>query len=254
MKARMDLSTLFGISIAILTVGVAQKLDGGNIQALFNLPAFLIVVGGSVGAVILQTPGLVLLRSLQILAWIVFPPLLDPKELIEKIINISHISRKDGILSLEKSIEGERDVFIRKGLELILDGNTPSEVKQALQVEMESEEYHDLEATQVYDGLGGYSPTFGIIGTVLVLIRIMENISDPSEIGQEIGVAFVATIYGVGFANLIYLPIGSKLKSLVIQRARLKAMLVEGFSAIAEGEHPRLITTRLTGFLQKGML
>lgn len=245
----MDFLTIFGILLAFIAIAVGQTMEGGNLIHLVNASAFLIVMGGTFGAVILQTPSKIFFRSLVILRWVIVPPKNIVKDGITRIVDISAITRKEGILSIEDDIPKEKDTFIRKGLELIIDGNTAAEVRSALIFELESEEHRDLEACRVFESLGGYSPTIGILGTVLGLIHVMDHLSDPTQLGAGIAVAFVATIYGVGFANLIFLPISHKLRAHVVRRTRTREMYIEGFSAIAEGEHPRLIENRLKGFI-----
>ncbi len=245
----MDFLTIFGILLAFIAIAIGQTIEGGDLSHLVNGSAFLIVIGGSFGAVILQTPSKIFFRSLKIIKWMVLPPKSNLLKNVKRIVEISTVTRKEGILSIESEIPKEKDSFIRKGLELIIDGNTASEVRSALMFELQSEQHLDIEATGVFESLGGYSPTIGILGTVLGLIHVMDNLSDPTELGAGIAVAFVATIYGVGFANLIFLPIAHKLRAHVDRRTRTREMFIEGFSAIAEGEHPRLIENRLRGFV-----
>ena len=153
-------------------------------------------------------------------------------------------------MGLESLVETETDNFARKGLQLLVDGSEPEIIRSILEVELDSAEHKDLQAAKLYESMGGYTPTIGIIGAVLGLIHVMQNLADPSALGNGIATAFVATIYGVGLANLVLLPCGSKLKSIVNEQTQLKMMVVEGLISIAEGENPRNIETKLQGFIQ----
>lgn len=178
------------------------------------------------------------------------PVKLQPEENAEKIVNWSNIARREGLLGLEAIAEEEEDPFARKGLQLLVDGGEPEVIRAILEVEIDNKEYQDIQAAKVFDGMGGYSPTIGIIGAVMGLIHVMNNLADPSKLGGGIATAFVATIYGVGFANLLFLPMANKLKSQVHNQTRFREMLVEGVISIAEGENPRNIETRLQGYYQ----
>ena len=171
------------------------------------------------------------------------------KAQIKKILNWSTLARKEGLLGLESMVSKEKDTFAKKGLQLLVDGNEPEVIRECLEVELMTKETLDLQAAKVYDALGGYCPTFGIIGAVMGLIHVMQNLSDPKLLGAGIATAFVATIYGVGLANLLFLPIASKLKTNVQSNSHAREMLAEGIVAIAEGENPRNIELKLTGFL-----
>ncbi len=184
-------------------------------------------------------------------AWVFKPPSLSPESAIEKIVNWSNIARKEGLLGLETVAETEPDPFTKKGLQLLVDGSEPDQIRGILEVELGTTEHEMTQAAKVYDGLGGYAPTIGIIGAVMGLIHVMSNLSDPSKLGAGIAVAFVATIYGVGSANLFFLPIGNKLKALVHAQTQFRDMIVEGIISIAEGENPRNIETKLQGYLPK---
>ena len=245
----MDLLTLFGVIIAITAISAAEVLDGGHLSQLLSLSAFLVVFGGTLGAVLLQTPLAIFKRSCKVILWVVIPPKHSMESSIEKIFELSRIARKSGLLALEEQVDKEKDEFIKKGLSLIIDAHTPDEIRAALSVELDSEEQRDYNASKVFASMGGYSPTIGILGTVLALIKVMGDISDPTKLSEGIAVAFVATIYGVGFANLLFLPIANKIKTQVNERARLREMLAEGFVGIAEGERPTMLKIRLNGYM-----
>ena len=160
------------------------------------------------------------------------------------------MARRDGLLGLEALVENVRNPYARKALQMLIDGNDPAVIRETLQVDSAVREQRDLLAARVYDGMGGYAPTLGILGAVIGLIQVMHNLSDPSMLGQGIGVAFVATVYGVGLANLVFLPIGTKLRALVREETRVEEMITIGVTAIADGENPRVVESRLQGLIR----
>ncbi|WP_230874597.1 flagellar motor protein [Methylomonas sp. LL1] len=224
-------------------------MAGGELGSLMNLHAFVIVVGGTLGATLLQFPPKVFLRGLRIVVWIVKPEKLMLNKQIDKIVRWSTMARKEGLLGLETVIDGEKDSFAKKGLQLLVDGNEPEVIRDCMEVELSTKEHLDLQAAKVFDAMGGYSPTIGIIGAVIGLIHVMQNLAKPELLGSGIATAFVATIYGVGLANLLFIPIANKLKAHIFQATQAREMIVEGISSIAEGENPRNIELKLSGFL-----
>lgn len=245
----MDILSLLGLVIGIGGIVLGNALEGGHLSSILQLTAFLIVVGGSLGAIMLHTPLDVFLLAMKSLPRVFFPPRLDGKGLIEKIVNWSQIARKEGLLGLEPLVQAESDPYTRKALQLLVDGTEPDTLRAILEVELEALDTRDLHAAKVFESMGGYSPTIGILGAVLGLIHVMENLSDPSKLGAGIAVAFVATIYGVGLANLILIPIGNKLKAHAHRQTQLRAMLIEGLVSISHGENPRHIEAKLQGYL-----
>jgi chemotaxis protein MotA len=245
----MDFLTIVGSILALGAILGGNMLEGGHIGSLLQLTAFVIVMGGTIGAIMVQTPLPVFLRSLKMLVWALFPPKVAQSEAIEKIVNWSNIARKEGLLGLEPLTESEPEPFSRKGLQLLVDGSEPDTIRSILEVELDSHEHMDTQAAKVYEGMGGYAPTIGIIGAVMGLIHVMNNLADPSKLGSGIAVAFVATIYGVGLANIFFLPLGNKLKSSIHKQSKFREMIIEGVIAIAEGENPRNIETKLKGYM-----
>jgi chemotaxis protein MotA len=245
----MDALSIIGVVVGFGAIVLGQHLEGGHLSSLLNGPAMLIVFGGTVGAVMLQSPLAVFVRALRMALWVLRPPVNPVSDSIKKIVGWSQACRKEGLLGLEAFAEGESDPFARKGLQLLVDGGEPASIRSALEVELDVREKKDMQAAKVFDGLGGYSPTIGIIGAVMGLIHVMGNLADPSKLGGGIAVAFVATIYGVALANLVFLPTANKLKSLVAAQTSFREMVVEGLVAIAEGENPRNIEIRLLGYL-----
>lgn len=245
----MDLLSILGVIAGFAAILGGNYLDGGHVSSLFNGPAALIVIGGTVAAILLQTPFNVLKRGLVMLRWVFIPPYVSMDDGIEKVIAWSMRARKEGLLGLEAAVDKESEPFCEKGLQLLVDGSEPDVIRNVLELDLISKERYDLSAAKIYDGMGGYSPTIGIIGAVMGLIHVMSNLADPSSLGSGIATAFVATIYGVAFANMLLFPIGSKLKSLVLKQSQYREMLIEGLVSISEGENPRSIELKLRGFI-----
>ncbi|MFW0759169.1 flagellar motor protein [Pseudomonas sp. H11T01] len=245
----MDVLSLIGIIMAFVAIIGGNYLEGGHLAALANGPAALIVLGGTVGAALLQSPMSAFKRAMQILGWILFPPRVDLAGGIDRVVNWSLTARKEGLLGLEGVADAEPDNYARKGLQLLVDGAEPESIRSILEVDFYTQESRDVDAAKVFESMGGYAPTIGIIGAVMGLIHVMGNLGDPSQLGSGIAVAFVATIYGVASANLVLLPIASKLKSIAMRQSRYREMLLEGILSIAEGENPRSIELKLQGFM-----
>ena len=245
----MDILSIIGVIIGFAAIIGGNYLEGGHIESLLNVPAAIIVVGGTIGAATLQTPLKIALRAMGMFHWIVKPPSLAFQQGIEKIVGWAMSARKDGLLGLETAAETEPDLFARKGLQLLVDGNEPESIRNVMEVELSAREQRDVDATKFYESMGGYAPTIGIIGAVMGLIHVMGNLADPSKLGPGIAVAFVATIYGVGLANLLLLPIANKLRSCVRRETLFRELVIEGIISIAEGENPRSIELKLNGYL-----
>ena len=245
----MDILSIIGVIVALGAILGGNIMEGGHTSSLIQLTAFIIVAGGTVGAIMVQVPLATFKRGMQIASWVFKPPKQSPQEAIEKIVGWSNIARREGLLGLESMAEEEADVFARKGLQLLVDGNEPEGIRGIMEVDLEAQEYRDTQAAKVWEGMGGYSPTVGIIGAVMGLIHVMNNLADPAALGPGIAVAFVATIYGVGLANLFFLPIAVKLKGQIHVQTRFREMVLEGVVSIAEGENPRNIETKLNGYL-----
>lgn len=245
----MDLLSLVGLLVGLGAILLGQFLEGGHISSLLNGPAILIVAGGTLGAIMLQFPMSLFIQALRQLKWVFFPPVESGEEIIEKIISWSNVARREGLLGLESLSDTEEDDFSRRGLMLLVDGTEPEMMRNILEVEVDTKERFFLAAAKLYDSAGGYTPTIGIIGAVMGLIQVMENLADPSKLGHGIAVAFVATIYGVGLANLILIPVGNKMKNVIDAQTQLRYMLIEGIVSIAEGDNPRNIEHKLLGFI-----
>ncbi|MFO8140663.1 MAG: flagellar motor protein [Marinobacter sp.] len=246
----MDILSLLGIILAFVAILGGNLLEGGAMGSLFNGPAGVIVIGGTLAATILQTSWPMLKRALRQARWVFVPPYISLEDGIGKVVDWSVKSRKQGLLGLEGLAEREPEKFARKGLQLLVDGAEPEAIRSIMEVDLESREQRDLEASRIYEAMGGYAPTIGIIGAVMGLIQVMTNLEDPQSLGSGIATAFVATIYGVALANLLFFPIANKLRSIIKERTRYEDMMIDGIIAIAEGENPKSIELRLRGFLQ----
>ena len=244
----MDVLSLIGIIMAFVAIIGGNYLEGGHLGALANGPAALIVLGGTVGAALLQSPMSAFKRAMHSVVWILFPPHIDMTGGIDRVVNWSLTARKEGLLGLEGVADTEPDSYSRKGLQLLVDGVEPETIRSVLEVDYLTQESRDIEAANVFESLGGYAPTIGIIGAVMGLIHVMGNLADPGQLGSGIAVAFVATIYGVASANLVLLPIASKLKAIAMRQSLYREMMLEGILSIAEGENPRSIELKLQGF------
>lgn len=245
----MDILSILGIIIAFAALLGGNFIEGGSIYSLVNGPAALIVIGGTLGAAMLQTPKQSLKRALRILRWVFRPPVNPFKQGIAEIVAWALAARKEGLLGLEHLADEEKDLFARKGLQLLVDGNEPEVIRRVLETELIIDEQRDHDAIKFYESMGGYAPTIGIIGAVMGLIHVMSNLADPEQLGPGIAIAFVATIYGVGLANLLFLPIANKLRMCVNERSQYRELLIEGIIAIADGENPRSIEMKLNGYL-----
>lgn len=250
----MDKISFAGLLIGLLVIVAGHLLEGGSLGSLIQPTAFLIVIGGTLGAVMLQSPLKVFKKGMAMAKWVFFPPITQPDKLIADIVRWSNIARKEGLLALEAQIRAQSDPFIAKGLQLLADGAEPARLREVLEVEIGAQEASLKSAAKVWESAGGYSPTIGIIGAVMGLIHVMENLSDPSKLGSGIAVAFVATIYGVGAANLIFLPISKKLMATIAHVIILREMLLDGLTGIANGDNPRIIESRLQGYFADGAL
>jgi chemotaxis protein MotA len=244
----MDKTSVFGLLLGLLAIVVGQLLEGGHISSLVQPTALLIVIGGTLGAVMLQSPLKAFVTGMKMVKWVFVPPPVMPELLIRQIGQWSQISRKEGLLALEAQIGSLKDPFAQKGLQLLVDGAEPERLREVMEVEIASYESGMKLAAKIWESAGGYAPTIGILGAVMGLIHVMENLSDPSKLGSGIAVAFVATIYGVGSANLVFLPMAKKLLANVAQLVALREMLVDGLVGIANGDNPRIIESRLQGY------
>jgi chemotaxis protein MotA len=245
----LDILSIIGLVLALNAIVVGAVLKGAGVMALVSTAAFVIVVVGTVAAIFIQTPLPVMQRALKILPWVMKPPTRDGRQLITKIVEWSNTARKQGLLGLEPTIARETDDFVKKALQLVVDGSEPEVISSVMYVELNMREHADTNAAKVFEGMGVYSPTLGIIGAVLGLMAVLQNLADPSKLGHGIAAAFTATVYGIGLANLFFLPVASKLKSIIQRQTQFREMVIDGMLSIAQGENPRAIEAKLQGYL-----
>lgn len=245
----MDFISIFGLLLGLVAILGGQILEGGHVGSLLQATAFLIVIGGTAGAVMLQSSLRVFLDGLGMAKWVFIPPKHSPAAVLEMLLQWSHTARRGGLLALEPFIEEQSELFHRRGLQMLVDGAEPDVLRDTLERELTAYEHSHMEASKVWMAAGGYSPTIGILGAVMGLIHVMENLSDPSKLGAGIAVAFVATIYGVGGANMVFLPIANKLKHHVNKMVSERELFIEGLICIANGENPRIIEAKMQGYL-----
>lgn len=246
----MDILSIMGILVSVSALLLGNLLEGGEIGSLVNGPALIIVFGGTLGATLLQFPPVIFIRSLEMFLWIFRPRKTNLNAQISQIVSWSLQVRKKGLLGLESLIDSEKDLFVQKGLQLLVDGNEPDIISDILELEMNVKENRDYQAARLYEAMGGYAPTIGILGAVMGLIHVMENLADPELLGKGIATAFVATIYGVASANLVFLPIANKLKAHIFADNQAREMIAVGIAAIARNENPKNIELKLDGYLQ----
>jgi len=244
----LDFFCLFGIMIGVGALLYAHSIQGGHLSALINFPAFVIVVGGTVGAVLVQTPFYVFCYSLTLLSWIIFPPKFNVQLTISRIVELSKISRRKGLLALENALVDEDNQLLQKGSRLLVDGYKAGEIEKILRFDLELQENVDYKSAQVFSSLGGYAPTLGILGAVIGLIHVMENLAEPDKLGPGVAAAFVATVYGVGLANLIFLPISNRIRNIISQQGLYHDLIIGGIICIAQGQSPHEIDRRLQSY------
>lgn len=246
----MDLTIPIGLLIGLVGIVGGRILEGGNPLFLLQATAFIIVAGGTIGAMIFGSRSLDILNFPQHFRKVVNKPTLQPQDLIPQLVRFAEKARREGLLSLEREVPQARDEFLKQGLQLVADGTDPEIVKAILSVQLDRQaERHDRVA-KLYEAGGGYAPTIGIIGAVLGLIAVMEHLDEGIEhVGPGIAVAFVATIYGLMLANLLLLPMASKLRLRSEEELLIRELILEGILSIQAGDNPRILEERLKAFL-----
>ena len=243
----MDIGTLLGLIFGFGAVFGGQLLEGGKISALIQPTSFLIVVGGTMGAVFVSFPLSTIITAMKDVMGAFIHKEEDPAELIQMMATYADKARRTGLLALEEEIAKTKDRLIRKGISLMVDGAEVGLFREFMEIEIATFEEESKASAEVFEAAGGFSPTIGIIGAVLGLIQVMSNLSDTEKLGEGIAVAFVATIYGLMLANIIAIPLGTRLKKRMKEKLMLKEIVFEGFQAIMQGENPRLIVEKLQG-------
>jgi chemotaxis protein MotA len=246
----MDMLGLAGIVLGIVAILLGNMIEGGVNASLLNGAAAIIVFGGTLAAVLVQTPFSIMKCAFSRSFWLIFPPVHDLDELLNTLCKWAQTARKEGLIGLENSAKMATPLA-KKGLNLLADGQNPTAIRSSLELDLYRQEDVGLQSAHVYESLGGYAPTIGILGAVLGLIQVLGNLNEPDQIGPGIATAFVATIYGVGSANLFFLPLAQRLKHLVRHEYLYNELIIEGLVAIAEGEHPNSIRYRYES-LKKG--
>jgi chemotaxis protein MotA len=245
----MDRGSLIGLGLAGVAILGGQAMEGGQISLFLQPAAFVIVVIGTLAAVLLHHPLPVFMQGLRMAKWVFHPPEPEAGALIRSVVQWSHTARQEGVLALEKHVNMTRDPFQKSSLQLLIDGADADKLRDTLDVQIVNFETAERQAARVWEAAGGYAPTLGILGAVIGLIHVMENLADPGKLGTGIAVAFVATIYGVGLANLVFLPIANKIKFTIARRVAEREIICDGLIGIAQGDNPRIIEARLKGYL-----
>ena len=250
-SSRPDFGSLGGLLLAFGGILGGLVMDGGKINDIKQVSAGMIVFGGTIGALMLTTPLGVLMNAVKKLGSIFFEKAQPVAETIEILIGYATQARKQGIVSLEQEAAKVQDPFMRKALTLAVDGMELSQIRSIMELEIELVEQRGEAEAKAFETAGGYSPTIGIIGAVLGLMQVMKNLANIDEVGKGIAGAFVATVYGVGIANLFFLPAGGKLKARLRAELQIRELILEGVLAIVEGLNPKLIRTRLDAYLER---
>jgi chemotaxis protein MotA len=245
----VDKSTIGGIFLAVGGILAGLLLEGGKISQILQPTAALIVLGGTIGAVMVQFPLSTVAEAFRGLASVFLDKVEDPNLLVETLVNFAQRARKNGIVSLDSELENIKDPFLKKALMLAVDGLEPGELRKMMELDLDNQAEHSEKIAQVFESAGGFAPTIGIIGAVLGLIQVMQHLANTDEVGKGIAVAFVATIYGVGSANLLFLPSSGKLKIKGREEQVLREMTLEGVISILEGMNPRILETKLLGYV-----
>ncbi len=245
-----DLTTCLGLVLSFGGIVGGLILEGGKIQDVAQVTAALIVLGGTLGAVMVTTPTAMLKSAARKLPLVFFEDVQTPDRIVEEIISYATKARKDGIVSLEQEAMAIQDPFLRKALLLAVDGMDLNELRIMMELQIGLEEQNGEAEAKVYEAAGGYSPTIGIIGAVLGLIQVMKHLENIDEVGKGIAVAFVATVYGVGAANIFFLPAGNKIRARLHAAMRTRELMLEGVVGIVEGLNPKLIRSKLEAYVR----
>jgi chemotaxis protein MotA len=245
----VDKSSISGIILALGGILAGLLLEGGNLRQILQPTAAMIVFGGTLGAVMLQFPTSVVMHALRRFGSVFLSPRQNPKSTIRRLVKYAQKARREGIVSLDSDLNAIEDPFLKKSLMLAVDGTEPEELRNIMELELNNQVEYEEQVPQVFESAGGFAPTIGIIGAVLGLIQVMQHLDKIDEVGRGIAVAFVATIYGVGSANLLYLPVAGKMKLRIREEQITREMTLEGVASILEGMNPHMLETKLFGFL-----
>jgi len=249
---RPDFATLGGLVLAAVGIVGGLILEGGEIKDISQFTAAIIVLGGTIGAVLINTSLATFTGAVKRVSWVLFEPAAQPRVVLDLLVGYATRARKSGIVSLEQEANNASDPFLKKALGLAVDGTDIQELRSMLEMQIEMDEHHIEAEAKVFEAAGGYAPTIGIIGTVMGLIQVMKNLSDIDKVGHGIAVSFVATVYGVAVANIFFLPIANKIKSRAHQESRVKEMILDGVIGIVEGMNPKLVQAKLEAYVPHG--
>jgi chemotaxis protein MotA len=247
-RPRPDFATIAGVLLALVGILGGLLLEGGKLKDIAQFTAALIVLGGTAGAVMVSTPMHVLKAAALTFKGIVMDRSEPLHGLMEELIDYATKARKQGLVSLEQQALAIEDPFLSKALNLAVDGTDIQEIRKMLELEIDLYQHCAEQEAKVFENAGGYAPTIGIIGAVLGLIQVMKNLANIDEVGHGIAVAFVATIYGVGAANLILLPAATKIKARARAETHRRELILEGVCSIVEGLNPKLVRQKLEAF------
>src|SRR5579859_682947 len=245
----MDKSSIGGVLLAVAGILAGLLMEGGNLGQILQPTAALIVLGGTMGAVLLQFPLNIVIAAFRNLGHVFGAPRKQNDDLIALLLSVANRARRNGVVSLDADLKTLHDPFLRRALMLAVDGTEPSELRKIMQVSLDSTMEREEQLSMVFESAGGFSPTIGILGAVLGLIQVMHHLDNMQEVGRGIAVAFVATIYGVGVANLFFLPFAGKMRIRIRDGQRYREMMLEGVISIIEGMNPRMLEVKLAGFL-----
>jgi len=245
----VDKASFGGVVVGLGGILLGLMLEGGSIGQILQPTAAMIVFGGTFGAVLLQFPLPVVITAFRRLAGVFLEGGQDARGVVRELVGYAHKARKEGVVSLDSELEKIQIPFLKKSLTLAVDGTEPQELRKMMELDLDNQSEHEEKIPQVFESAGGFAPTIGIIGAVLGLIQVMQHLDNIEEVGKGIAVAFVATIYGVGAANLFFLPTAGKMKIRLRQEQVVREMILEGVISILEGMNPRMLETKLLGFL-----
>ena len=249
MKITVDKSTLGGLTLALSGVGLGLLLDGGKLMQVLQPTAALIVFGGTLGAVMVQFPLQIVLQAIGQLKYVFLNVEPESDSLVQNILRYAYKARKEGLLSLDTELGKIQDPFLKESLMLAIDGVNATDLRKMMELQLDYQGEKDERIPKVFDAAGGFAPTIGIIGAVLGLIQVMQHLQNIDEVGKGIAVAFVATIYGVASANLLFLPWAGKMKIRIRERQIIQEMTLEAVLAIVEGVNPRALELQLGSYM-----
>lgn len=241
----MDPATLIGLAIAFIAISIAVIMEGSSPLVIFFLPPIILVLGGTLGAAIAGGP---LKDAVSLVHWVkvaLLAKAVVPDAAVNTLVSLAEKARREGLLALEDAVRDVEDAFLKRGLELAVDGTDPDELREILEADVASKRAGDKVGSGLFTAMGGYSPTIGIIGTVFGLIHVLENLDNPSELGHLIAGAFIATLWGVLSSNVIFLPMASKCKRISEMEIAHMELVIEGVLAIQSGANPRMVGHKL---------